>query len=175
LLPTTEFHVRRASPDGLAYKCKCCVRAACAQWRDRNPGAFSRWHAANRDHRSEYFREWSAENREARSAYMRNWAQMNAPSVNARIANRRAAKIRATPAWANQQKIAEIYAEARRLTKATGIRHEVDHIYPLQSDKVCGLHWEANLQIITEFENIQKLNRMPDEHQAMKGRRAHAA
>ncbi len=106
---------------------------------------------------------------------MRNWAQMNAPSVNARIANRRAAKIRATPAWANQQKIAEIYAEARRLTKATGIRHEVDHIYPLQSDKVCGLHWEANLQIITEFENIQKLNRMPDEHQAMKGRRAHAA
>lgn len=54
------------------------------------------------------------------------------------------------------------YAEALRLTRETGIRHEVDHIYPLQSDVVCGLHCEANLRVITKFQNQSKKNRMPD-------------
>ena len=174
-LPLSEFHVRRASRDGLAYKCRDCVRLACAEWREKNPGAFSRWHAANREHRSSYFREWIASNRRERQEYMRVWSRENAPGINARVAKRRAAKLRATPAWADQEKIKAIYAEARRLTKETGIRHEVDHIYPLQSDMVCGLHCEANLRVVTEFENIQKLNRMPHEHQSLKGRRANAA
>jgi hypothetical protein len=57
----------------------------------------------------------------------------------------------------------EFYAESSRLTLETGIAHEVDHIVPLLSGLVCGLHCEANLQVITAFENQSKNNRFwPD-------------
>jgi 5-methylcytosine-specific restriction endonuclease McrA len=64
----------------------------------------------------------------------------------------------ATPAWANDFFIEEIYHLAELRTKLLGIPHEVDHVIPLQSDVVCGLHVENNLQVITRDENIRKSN-----------------
>jgi len=79
---------------------------------------------------------------------------------------RRAAEKQATPAWANRKAMLAIYAEAVRLTELTGVEHHVDHIVPLQSPWVCGLHCEANLRIIPSYENQSKSNRwwpdMPD-------------
>ena len=54
---------------------------------------------------------------------------------------------------------AAIYAEAARLTKETGIPHEVDHEVPLQGINVCGLHWHENLRIVTAFVNRSKGNK----------------
>jgi hypothetical protein len=85
----------------------------------------------------------------------------NRDAVNALIAKRVIAKKRAIPKWADLKAIRMFYAEAIRLTRETGIRHEVDHIYPLQSDMVCGLHCEANLRVITKAENQRKKNRLP--------------
>lgn len=62
----------------------------------------------------------------------------------------------ATPAWCNLTKCQEFYAEARRLTKETGIAHEVDHIDPIQGELVCGMHVHNNLQILTFKENNLK-------------------
>ena len=45
-------------------------------------------------------------------------------------AKRRAAKLKASVSWACFAKIKEFYLEAARLTKETGIPHEVDHIVP---------------------------------------------
>lgn len=56
--------------------------------------------------------------------------------------------------------MAAIYAEALCLTAATGIPHEVDHIIPLQSDVVCGLHCEMNLRVVTRAINRSKSNRL---------------
>lgn len=58
-----------------------------------------------------------------------------------------------TPAWADARAIDKIYEECAERSKATGIRHEVDHIVPLCGKKVCGLHVENNLQILTAVEN----------------------
>jgi hypothetical protein len=159
----TDFHVRRASNDGLAYKCVECVNNAVRDWRENNPGAFKLWYSENRERRAEYWADWYAENVDSRSKSYREWAKKNRDKINALIAKRIAAKKHALPTWANLEVIEAIYAEAARLTRETGIRHEVDHIYPLRGKLVCGLHCEANLQILTKVENIRKSNRMPDE------------
>lgn len=81
------------------------------------------------------------------------------PAENAASSMRRyAAKLNATPRWADHEVIAGIYRRAAELT-ATGIPHEVDHIVPLQSPIVCGLHVPCNLQVIPMRENCAKGNR----------------
>jgi|688.fasta_scaffold622112_3 hypothetical protein len=64
----------------------------------------------------------------------------------------------ATPSWVSKKDFEPIYNEAKKLSKETGINHEVDHIIPLKGEYVCGLHVPQNLQIITEYENGKKFN-----------------
>jgi len=70
-----------------------------------------------------------------------------------------AAQLRATPRWADLKKISQFYHESQRLTKETGIPHEVDHIVPLRHKLASGLHVHDNLRVITMFENRSKSNR----------------
>jgi DNA modification methylase len=90
----------------------------------------------------------------------KKWKKNNPGVVNAQAAKRRAAQLQQTPKWANLEKIRDIYIEAARLTKETGIRHHVDHVLPLQGRNVCGLHIETNLQILTASENCSKSNKL---------------
>lgn len=46
------------------------------------------------------------------------------------------------------------------MTAETGIQHQVDHIVPLRHPLVCGLHCEANLQVIPALDNQRKSNRI---------------
>lgn len=69
-----------------------------------------------------------------------------------RQAKRRAYKLNATISWANELKIKEIY-------KQCPIGYQVDHIIPLQGEKVCGLHIEYNLQYLSAKDNQSKNNR----------------
>lgn len=77
----------------------------------------------------------------------------------ARVAKRKAAKIQATPAWSNDFFIGEIYELAKLRERMVGGRWHVDHIVPLQSVIVCGLHVESNLQVIPGPRNESKGNR----------------
>lgn len=72
---------------------------------------------------------------------------------------RTAAKNNAIPKWANKKEIIAIYKQAQELTKKTGVMHQVDHIVPIQSKLVSGLHVEHNLQVITISQNAAKGNR----------------
>jgi len=77
----------------------------------------------------------------------------------ARDAKRRADQVLATPAWSDLKTIRMIYADARRLTNETGIRHEVDHLIPIKGLKVSGLHVPHNLRVIPMTDNRKKFNR----------------
>ena len=71
----------------------------------------------------------------------------------------------ATPKWITaEQKLAmrQLYLQAMELTKLTGERYVVDHIVPLISDEVCGLHVPWNLRVITQEENLKKSNKLLD-------------
>lgn len=78
---------------------------------------------------------------------------------NAKSAKRRATKKQAVPGWMDKEKVDAIYAKAQRFMEMTGEPFHVDHIVPLTSDIVCGLHWEGNLQILPGAENLSKHNR----------------
>jgi len=55
-----------------------------------------------------------------------------------------------------------LYIQARKLTKIAGVRYVVDHIVPLRSEVVCGLHVPWNLRVITQEENLKKSNKLID-------------
>jgi hypothetical protein len=76
------------------------------------------------------------------------------------VARRRANKKTANVVWANRFFMREIYHLAKLRSEATGIKWEVDHIVPLQSPVVCGLHVENNLQVIPAFVNRYKGNKL---------------
>lgn len=71
---------------------------------------------------------------------------------------RRAGKKQATPAWADHEKIARIY-ELAAVLNADGCAFGVDHVVPLKSPIVCGLHVENNLQLLPKLDNRSKGNR----------------
>lgn len=57
----------------------------------------------------------------------------------------------ACPGWADKEKISGIYSNV-----PAGMH--VDHIYPLNSDWVCGLHVHQNLQYLSPEDNLRKSN-----------------
>ncbi len=90
----------------------------------------------------------------------------NATKTRARILNtsrmhgmrRRRHERQAMPVWADRKAIADMYREARRITRETGVLHVVDHIVPLRGKIVSGLHWHMNMQVIEWLPNAQKGN-----------------
>lgn len=71
------------------------------------------------------------------------------------------AKLNATPKWVDKihkEKIVKIYAITQQLQEATGSMYHVDHIVPLVSESVCGLHVWWNLQPLPEKTNVTKNN-----------------
>lgn len=89
--------------------------------------------------------------RRNKSTYLAKWAK------------RRAAKLQATPAWANLEAIEAIYEECRQKRETTGLLYEVDHILPLVNPRVCGLHVEHNLRIVLMEANRAKSNKLVED------------
>jgi 5-methylcytosine-specific restriction endonuclease McrA len=105
---------------------------------------------------------------EAKNAYKKKYKEAN-PDLYRELVSLRRRRFRdATPKWLSPEQRMEIrlkYRLAIELSRATGIRHAVDHEVPIQGEEVCGLHVPWNLRVITQEENLKKSNKLVDPHQ----------
>lgn len=130
-------------------------------WQDRNPENLKSRKAAYRARHPVGYRRWNLENPEKVKEINKAYSANNRHKGAASAARRRARKLKATPAWADFELINDMYMEARYF----GL--EVDHIVPLDSPMVCGLHCESNLQLLTQTENRSKGNRLLPEAETL--------
>jgi hypothetical protein len=161
------------------------ISARSLAWQKANPAkanaSSAAWKAANPEKAKAYVMQYYEENKEARSVAFSSYREANLPILSARLAvwkkanadkcnasnsARRAAKLSATPVWADLVEIDKMYALATAMTKSSGVYWHVDHIVPLRSDLVCGLHVHHNMQVFLGADNCSKGNRhwpdMPD-------------
>jgi len=97
--------------------------------------------------------------------YRNAWKEKNKTQVRADTKARRRKHREATPKWLSRKQkseIRQIYQIAITMTKTTGEQYVVDHIVPLRSEAVCGLHVPWNLRVVTQEENLLKSNKLVD-------------
>ena len=84
--------------------------------------------------------------------------EANRDKRSANQAKRKALKIKQIPTQVRdclieKKRLYHTYELCAVFTKATGVQHHVDHMWPISDG---GPHWSGNLQIITATENMSK-------------------
>lgn len=138
------------------------VSIAKKRWNAENAERVSAMRKARRiknlEREIKYQRIYREMHREKILSYASEYAKRNKLKRALNQIKRQAMRLMATPAWANQDAMLLEYKLAEWCTKVTGEQYHVDHIVPLRSKIVCGLHCESNLQVITRQENCRKSN-----------------
>jgi len=156
ILEYTEFTKDSSTTDSFSSICKICDNTKQNRNRIVNKDAVvlgkKLYYEINKDSillkRNKYY----LLNKDSIIKQKKKYYQENKAKCNARGAKYRASIIQAMPAWANQEKIKQVYKE-----RPDG--YHVDHIVPLQGKLVCGLHCEFNLQYLPASENLSKGSR----------------
>ena len=164
--PLTEFYLN-AKRGRYEARCKDCFKALVKSSADTNREAVraanrvagAKFRDANRE--SERKRTLAAHhaNPERSRANNARWRTENPGRHAAKEAKRRAIRLKAIPVWADLDAIKLIYEAVKTESELTGVPMHVDHIVPLQGKTVCGLHCEANLQVLKASENLSKCAR----------------
>jgi hypothetical protein len=103
-------------------------------------------------------------------AYKQRYKEANLDLYNTLTSLRRRRFREATPPWISRKQkveVRQLYQIAMTMSRTTGEQYVVDHIYPLRSEVVCGLHVPWNLRVVTQAENLQKSNFLPPDDQAL--------
>lgn len=104
--------------------------------------------------------------RDYHNAYTRQWAERYPARAKENVYRRQRGLKDRTPPWLTTEHKAEIngfYLEAARVSKETGIKHHVDHIFPLRGKTSSGLHVPWNLRVIPAIDNLRKARSLPDD------------
>lgn len=165
-----ENYAKRAdSLDLVNNTCKKCVNLRMKSYYEENKDKVkkrvNRYRVENREQinakKRAYGMKWRRNNSEKAKEKRRNYNKKHRGKKNYYTANRRASKKRATPQWLtdfDKQYMKSIYLQSSELEKMDGTLCNVDHIIPLNHEKVCGLHVPWNLQILESSVNFKKGN-----------------
>jgi hypothetical protein len=140
------------------------MKDVCARLRETRRKATTRSHKSNPERLVKWRKAYYDAHRAERVEASVKWQRDNPGAAAAKTNARRARKLQATPSWADMEFIELLYVEAAALSSlGTRGRFHVDHIVPLQSKLVTGLHVQNNLRVIPARDNIAKSNRVwPD-------------
>jgi len=127
--------------------------------------AQNKWQKANKDKVRVYSQRWYSKAIPEVLAQKRKEYRRKNPEIFAKHSvKRRSSEKAATPSWMSDEdkkQINLIYLKRDFINEVTGVKHEVDHIYPIQGKNSCGLHVPWNLRILTSTENRRKNNSLP--------------
>jgi len=152
------------------HKCKGCHNLYKRKWNERNKEHISlqekERYKKNRDKILKRQKERYHEKKDVILPKQKIYEKLNRDKMRAKCVRYRTKKAKASPIWRDDIKIIKFYTIAEELNKRTNIQHHVDHIFPLNSSWVCGLHCEQNLTVLTYSQNISKSNskRLPEEY-----------
>lgn len=132
-----------------------------ARYRAENKERIRAYHKKRYEEKKEHIlavaKEYREANRDRKRQWQKRYQRETQAKRNAREAQRRAAKVNATPKWLSQEHLEEI---AKIYQHAQSLGYHVDHIIPLKNKRVCGLHVPWNLRAIPAKENLSKYNRL---------------
>jgi hypothetical protein len=172
----SEFQKNNTRPDGLQTRCRACMNVARKDWELRHPietairnrrgvenaayiAKHRAWRDRNRDVINARSKQWADANRDKTRASVTAWDRRNKPRKKQIKREREGLQRLATPAWSDFAAMQQYYLIAEYLTQELGIAFHVDHVMPIKSDIVCGLHSHTNLAIAVGAWNIAKHNR----------------
>jgi len=184
--PLTEFHKRIDGKHGVYAACKSCAsirrKASYQENKARDLAKIREYTERNKDLINEYQKRYREDNKEKIASQVTQWhhnnkaeqslkkkqhyqnnreevlirvsqyQKENRSKCNAIFKKYKAAKLQAIPVWFERDKIEKVYDKAQEFNM------HVDHIVPLQSDEVCGLHCWHNLQLLESSLNCAKGN-----------------
>ena len=157
-----DFYKTTTTKDGYYRRCKSCHAVSVKEWQEKNKGKHlencRKWQKENPDKQRIALKTWRDRNKERYRNNEYEWRAKNSISIYARNNKRTNLQKQATPKWADPDKIALVYAEARKLNLTSGIKWHVDHVIPLVGKTVSGLHVAENLRIVTASVNLRKSN-----------------
>lgn len=163
----SDFNSRKNSKDGHRADCKRCLRIVKKIYRQSNVEKIKIKkqidYIKNSKKIKARVKDFKINNPEKLKIYRKTYNIKNKGIRNAHSAFRRTNRKNATPRWLSKfdlDYIKSLYIQAKELEKLDGIKYHVDHIIPIKSDLICGLHVPWNLQILTEKENIVKSNKL---------------
>ena len=153
--PRSEFNKNKARKDGLSVYCHQCTKEYMADKQyDRE-----RWERMREQEsaRNRAYREANADRlREAWRLKQSVRRKLEPGLVRYFNASRKKSQRTATPSWANKSAMQAIYVKAKEWSDILGVKLEVDHIVPINSKLVCGLHCEDNMQLLSSSLNNKK-------------------
>lgn len=175
--PCKHGHIALRKTKGACVEClqvewKGAATKRAAYFREYNlrPEVKEMRHEWYLDHRDVTIARASSRLPEAIRVYRDAWKARNPVSVLADNKARRRKHREATPEWLTPEQrgaIRAIYKSAIQLSRTTGVRYVVDHIYPLRGATVCGLHVPWNLRLLPHAENLEKSNKLPGPEDAL--------
>lgn len=168
--PCKHGHVAPRKTKGACVECVKAEAKASADKRGEYFKAYGQSEAGRQAKRNYYERNRDAVIARAQARPLEEkrrsqtvWKKRNLIWVRADTKNRRRKHRQASPPWLTREQKSEmrsLYQMAITLTKTTGEKYVVDHIVPLRSDVVCGLHVPWNLRVMTHEENLRKSNKL---------------
>lgn len=145
-----------------ARECVRCGKIKNIKQFNKQSSASSGYRSTCKSCQSKEGKEYYKENKRELSNKHREYYEGNKNLYAEKDARRRASKKRATPTWYSELDkfiFTELKDLCKRRKEIFNIDYEIDHIIPLQNDKVCGLHYYQNWQLLSRSENRKKGNR----------------